>query len=551
MVENDRIYHVIGMFRELEAILFDEFTMRCCITPCVVALRLVVLSCVLSVTVRCVAMECHRNAYDAITPVHRLDWSIWRQRYNSQCTEIRTGRHFDVVFVGDSIMHYWERDHKQSWERWMGRYNPLNLGILADQTQHVLWRLTEGGQLEGYGPKAFVVLVGTNNIGNNPPGAEKPEWVVAGIKKIVETIRRKHGGAPILLMAILPRSRDNDIKCGYPKANAQVNELLRKLADGKSVHWLDCGRRFVGEEVRDGTPIVDLKLMADSLHPTEKGYEILGEEITRKLDEVLMPASRTISLWPKGRIPDFEAAQRVPEMIVTLPENRSTDAFLIVAPGGSYEKLCTWEDERAAWFSARGMATAQLRYRVPRPKGAPKHRAAWQDAQRAVRIVRSHAKEWGVDPEKVGFLGHSAGGHLTVMAAVSSTVCSYDSVDEIDRLPCHVNFAVPCYPAYLVDDDEKIDPAFAFDRATPPICFFHGDADRFSVGSVDVVAKLKSLGMPVELHLFTDRSHADLPWDDFVHLTWEWLKKNAIIQSSREDSREAQRLRGRGRTGRL
>lgn len=245
---------------------------------------------------------------------------------------------------------------------------------------------------------------------------------------------------------------------------------------------------------------------------------------------VLTPSPWTIPLWPEGRIPDFEAAQRVPEMIVTLPENRSTDAFLIVAPGGSYEKLCTWEDERAAWFRARGMATAQLRYRVPRPKGAPKHRAAWQDAQRAVRIVRSHAKEWGVDPEKVGFLGHSAGGHLTMMAAVSSSVRSYDPVDEIDRLPCHVNFAVPCYPAYLFGDDEKIDSAFAFDRATPPICFFHGDADGFSIGTVDVVAKLKSLGKPVELHLFTDRRHADLPWKDFVHLTWEWLKKKAIVR---------------------
>ena len=478
---------------------------------------------------------------DAVTPVSRMEWDVWKARYDEKAAEIGSGRHYDVVFIGDSIIHYWERDHKQSWERWMGRYNPLNLGILADQTQHVLWRLTEGRQLEGYGPKAFVVLIGTNNIGNNPPDAEKPEWVVAGIRKIIEAIRRKHGGVPILLMALLPRSRDNDIKCGYPKANDRVNELLRKLADGMSVHWLDCGRRFVGENVRDGTPIVDLKLMADSLHPTEQGYEILGEEITRKLDEVLTPAPLTIPIWPKGRIPDFEAAQRVPEMIVTLPENRTTDAFLIVAPGGSYEKLCTWEDERAAWFSARGMATAQLRYRVPRPRGAPKHRAAWQDAQRAVRLVRANARVWGVDPEKIVFMGFSAGGNLTIRTAVSSQTPAYARVDDIDDLPCHVNGAVACYPAYVLSDckgfdggnykrgnplDLMLDPTFAFDAKTPPMCFLHGDADAHSpMGSVRVYHKLRTMDIPAELHVFATRRHADLPREMWKPLVWDWLRQ--------------------------
>ena len=244
------------------------------------------------------------------------------------------------------------------------------------------------------------------------------------------------------------------------------------------------------------------------------------------------PAPRTLALWPEGKIPDCEVAQRVPEMIVTLPEKRTTDAFLIVAPGGSYEKLCTWEDERAAWFNARGLATARLHYRVPRPKGTPKHRAAWQDAQRAVRLVRAHAKEWGVDPEKIGFLGHSAGGHLTVMAAASSSVRAYEPVDETDRLPCHVNFAVPCYPAYLVEGG-RLDPAFAFDRQTPPMCFFHGDADGFSHGSVAVVSRLKARGVPVEFHLFTGRAHADLPWDDFMRLAWSWLEKTGFAPAKR------------------
>ncbi len=234
-----------------------------------------------------------RTAADAVTPVSRLGWDLWKARYEEKLAEIRSGRHYDVVFVGDSITHYWERDCPASWQKWMGKYHPLNLGILADETQHVLWRLTEGGQLDGYGPRAFVLLIGTNNIGNNPPGAEKPEWAVAGVKKLIKTIRAKHGGVPILLMAILPRSRDNDLKCGYPKANAEINRQLRQLTDGKSVHWLDCGQRFLTTRTYNGMPIVNTKLMADSLHPTEQGYEILGEEISRKLDELLSPATGT------------------------------------------------------------------------------------------------------------------------------------------------------------------------------------------------------------------------------------------------------------------
>lgn len=466
-----------------------------------------------------------RTAADAVTPIDRLGWDIWKQRYEEKVAEIKTGRHYDVVFVGDSITHYWERDCRESWERWLGKYNPLNLGILADATEHVLWRLTKGGQLDGYSPKAFVVLIGTNNVGNNPSGAEHPEWAAAGVKKILDTIKSKHAGAKILLLAILPRSRDNDIKCRYPQANDEINRLLRKFADDKTVFWLDCGRRFLSGRQKGGVPLVDTVLMSDSLHPTAKGYEILGEEITRRLDGLLKPEPGTMAIWPEGKMPSREAAQYIPEMIVTLPEKRTTDAFLIVAPGGSYEKHCVWEDERAIWFNHRGMATARLRYRVPRPKNGPKHLTAWQDAQRAVRIVRAHASEWGINPEKIGFLGHSAGGHLTVLAAVSSQTPAYEAVDAIDRLPCHVNFAIPCYPAYLLGDDGKIDPALKFDAKTPPMYFFHGAADGFSAGTRAVVERLRAMGKPVEYRSYPGLGHGALDYDDFIKTAWEWVAK--------------------------
>ena len=247
----------------------------------------------------------------------------------------------------------------------------------------------------------------------------------------------------------------------------------------------------------------------------------------------------TIRLWPEGRVPDCQAAQATPELRVALPERRAADAMLIIAPGGSYRKWCEWESRCAGWFNAKGLATAVLRYRTPRPEGLPKHQSAWEDAQRAVRIVRANAADWGIDPEKIVFMGFSAGGNLTIRAAVSSQTPAYAKVDDTDDLPCHVNGAIACYPAYVLSDcrnfdggnlkkgnqlDLEMDPSFAFDAKTPPMCFLHGDADAHSpMGSVRVYHKLRTMGRPAEIHVFASRVHADLPKDTWKLLVWEWL----------------------------
>ena len=254
-------------------------------------------------------------------------------------------------------------------------------------------------------------------------------------------------------------------------------------------------------------------------------------------------AARVIdqALWPDGRTPDFQSAQTKPSLRVTLPAKRTTDAMLIVAPGGSYLKWCEWESKCADWFNARGLAAAVLRYRTPRPEGLPKHQSAWEDAQRAVRLVRANAKVWGVDPEKIVFMGFSAGGNLTIRTAVSSQTPAYARVDDVDDLPCHVNGAVACYPAYVLSDckdfdggnhkrgnplDLTLDPTFAFDAKTPPMCFLHGDADAHSpMGSVRVYHKLRTMDIPAELHVFAMRKHADLPREVWKPLVWDWLRR--------------------------
>lgn len=249
-----------------------------------------------------------------------------------------------------------------------------------------------------------------------------------------------------------------------------------------------------------------------------------------------------VPLWPEGKIPDCDVVQNVPSLSVTLPSENTNGVLLVVSPGGSYMKWCEWEGKCAAYFNRRGMATALLRYRTPRPDGRAKHVSAWQDAQRAVRVCRANAKEWKVNPERIFFIGFSAGGNLTVLAATSSQTPAYSRVDALDDLPCHVNGAIACYPAYILSDckgydgsnrakgnalDLEIDPIFKFDAKTPPMCFLHGDADSHSpMGSVRIYHKLRTMGIPAELHIFSQRKHADLPRGTWRDLVWTWIERS-------------------------
>ena len=235
----------------------------------------------------------------------------------------------------------------------------------------------------------------------------------------------------------------------------------------------------------------------------------------------------------------------VPSYDLYRPSNKTTDACLIVAPGGAYNRLATDHEgvQIAEYFNRHGMTVVVLKYRVPRRDGLPKHMAAWQDAQRMVRVVRSQAKTWGINSEKIGMLGFSAGGHLTLMTATCSQTSAYEPVDEVDKLPCHLNFAMPIYPAYVLLDgldgpnteqgnnNPPITDDFAFDAKTPPMCLIHGDEDVYSsMGSLAVYHKLRTLKIPAELHVFAKTGHGfgACPTGDHIgswlNRVWAWFE---------------------------
>ena len=229
-------------------------------------------------------------------------------------------------------------------------------------------------------------------------------------------------------------------------------------------------------------------------------------------------------IWPEGKTPDFREGQCIPYIEWNIPKDLKTKAIQIVYSGGAYVGNAPEGFEVTPvkrYLNDLGMAVVVMKYRTPRPEGLPKHITAWQDLQRAIRIVRSEAAERGLDPDQIGIMGSSAGGHLTLMGITSSLHKSYLDIDSIDRLPCNVQWGVCIYPAYVLTDgmdggnteggnenNDIIAPEFSFDLKTSPALFIHGDADMYaSMNSVKTWERMRSMGIQSELHTLALRPH--------------------------------------------
>ncbi len=230
------------------------------------------------------------------------------------------------------------------------------------------------------------------------------------------------------------------------------------------------------------------------------------------------------NVWPEGRTPDFQEQQCEPYLEWHFPKERKTDAIQIIYSGGSYRGNspdCFEVAPARRYLNEKGMTVVTLRYRTPRPEGLAKHTTAWQDLQRTIRIVRSRAAQYGLDPDRIGIMGSSAGGHLTLMGCTTSRQKTYLSVDEIDKIPCKVQWGVAIYPAYALtdglldenssggnDDSAVLAPEFAFDFDTAPVLFVHGDSDVWAaMNSVKAWEKMRSIGVQSELHTLALQKH--------------------------------------------
>lgn len=232
-------------------------------------------------------------------------------------------------------------------------------------------------------------------------------------------------------------------------------------------------------------------------------------------------------VWPEGKTPDLQENQCQPYLEWHFPKELKTKAIQIIYSGGAYNRSKPDSFEVAParrYLNEKGMTVVTLHYRTPRPakeSGLAKHTTAWQDLQRAIRIVRSKADSLGLDPNKIGIMGSSAGGHLTLMGTTSSLHQSYLPIDKIDKLPCNVQWGIGIYPAYALtdgmdngnasggnDDDAVLVPEFTFDIKSAPMLFIHGDSDGYaSMNSVKAWEKLRAMGIQSELHTLALRKH--------------------------------------------
>ena len=181
---------------------------------------------------------------------------------------------------------------------------------------------------------------------------------------------------------------------------------------------------------------------------------------------------------------------------------------VLVCPGGGYSILA-WNHEGtdiAAWLVANGISAFLLKYRCPGRRDA-----ALADAARAMRIIRSRAAEWHVDPARIGTIGFSAGAHLSVrLGNLPSPDAPYPAIDGLDAIDPRPDFSFVIYPAYLDagTDGESLAPELAVSEKSPPSFLFQAEDDRSLVGSSFVYAQaLRRAGVRMELHIVPDGGH--------------------------------------------
>jgi acetyl esterase/lipase len=225
----------------------------------------------------------------------------------------------------------------------------------------------------------------------------------------------------------------------------------------------------------------------------------------------------------------------VPQLAVYLPaKEKASGGFVLVAPGGGYSILA-YEHEGtdvAKWLNDLGIAAGVLKYRVPKRKDvSPEYQPMLQDAQRALGLVRSKAKDWNVDDHKIGMLGFSAGGHLTAAASIMYSKRMYEMIDDADKLSCKPDFAVLIYPGGLVEKDTEIlKPEFVVTKETPPMFFVHASNDS-SENSIALYRALKKASVPAELHLYASGGHGfGLKKNDWPKRCEEWLRQRSIMK---------------------
>ena len=266
-----------------------------------------------------------------------------------------------------------------------------------------------------------------------------------------------------------------------------------------------------------------------------------------------------ILLWPDGApgaIGKEDADQ--PSLLIQLPAAaKATGAGVVVCPGGGYGHLAMDHEGKqiAEWLNSLGVAAFVLKYRLgPRYH----HPAPLQDAQRALRYVRVHAKDFGLLGDRIGIWGFSAGGHLASTTGTHFDAGNASATDPIDRMSSRPDFMILAYPVISMSAEythkgsrtnllgEKPDPALVENLSndkqvtsqTPPTFLFHTDEDTGvpAENSIAFYLALRKAGVPAEIHIYQRGKHGvGLAGADPILATWsgrlaDWMKVRGLLK---------------------
>jgi acetyl esterase/lipase len=232
-----------------------------------------------------------------------------------------------------------------------------------------------------------------------------------------------------------------------------------------------------------------------------------------------------------------------PTTTVYSPVGRNTGVAVVVFPGGGYNVLAIDLEgtEVCDWLTSKGITCVLLKYRVPCVKSGPYRdcRTALQDAQRTVGLVRFQAAQWHIDPNKIGVLGFSAGGHMVAATSTHFEKRLYPTVDAADAASCRPDFAIALYPGHLAVPERgfALNPDIQVTSRTPPTFLLQAEDDPIDPveNSLAYHAALQKAGVPVEMHLYVTGGHGfglrrtSFPITEWPQLVEKWLGTIGMI----------------------
>ncbi|NQU53844.1 MAG: alpha/beta hydrolase [Bacteroidetes bacterium] len=245
------------------------------------------------------------------------------------------------------------------------------------------------------------------------------------------------------------------------------------------------------------------------------------------------------------------------EMYVYLPEkDNNTGAAVVICPGGGYmiEAMDHEGYDIAEWLKSKGIAGIVLKYRLPYGH----HEIPSGDARQTMRIVRKNAKDWGIDANKIGIAGSSAGGHLATTVGTQFDTGKKESTNLIEQISCRPDFMLLLYPVISFNEEfghmgsrknligegnkwdlvEKYSNELQVTPQTPPTFLVLADDDKNVLprNSVEFYLKLKENNVPAEMHIFQKGGHGfgirknNLPADQWPDLFFDWMKAMKIVE---------------------